>query len=90
MKEVEITWATVRSVWWLIVWRGLVGGWILAIFIAYVFGEVGGRLQIPFPTVAAVGTATAWTAGLSWGLFVVKMALEKKYKKFRLALVAKS
>jgi hypothetical protein len=90
MKEVEITWARVASVWWLIVWRGLVGGWILAIIIAFFIGEAGGRLQIPFPVVAAVGTALAWTAGLSWGFFVVKMALEKTYKEFRLALVKKS
>ena len=90
MQEREITWKRVASVWWLIAWRGLLGGWILAVVLAFLIGEAGGRLGLDFPTVAAVATALSWLAGLAWGLLVVQMALKKNYKEFRLALVAKS
>ena len=90
MQELEITWERVMRVWWLIAWRGLLGGWILAVVLAFLIGEAGGRLGFSFPTVAAVATALSWLAGLAWGLFVVKMALKKNYEEFRLALVKKS
>jgi hypothetical protein len=90
MQELEITWERVARVWWLLAWRGLLGGWILAVALAFLIGEAGGRLGLDFPTTAAIGTALAWLAGLAWGLFVVKMTLKKNYKDFRLAFVAKS
>jgi hypothetical protein len=90
MQELEMTWERVMRVWWLIAWRGLLGGWILAVALAFLIGEAGGRLGLDFSTTAAIATALSWLAGLAWGLFVVKMALKKNYEKFRLALVAKS
>jgi hypothetical protein len=90
MQELEITWNRVMPVWWLIVWRGLLGGWILAVALAFLIGEAGGRLGFDFATVAATATTLSWLAGLTWGLVVVRMALKKNYKEFRLALVAKS
>ena len=90
MHELEITWERVARVWWLIAWRGLLGGWIPAVVLAFLMGEAGGWLGLDFPTTAAIATALSWLAGLAWGLVVVKMALKKHYQEFRLALVAKS
>jgi hypothetical protein len=90
MQELEMTWERVMRVWWLIAWRGLLGGWILAVALAFLLGEAGGRLGLDFPTTAAIATAVSSLAGLAWGLLVVKWALKKNYKDFRLALVAKS
>jgi hypothetical protein len=90
MQELEITWERVVPVWWLIVWRGLLGGWILAVALAFLIGEAGGRLGFEFSTVAAIATTLSSLVGLAWGLLVVRMALKKNYKEFRLALVAKS
>jgi len=90
MQELEITWERVMHVWWLLVWRGLLGGWIFAVALAFLIGEAGGRLGFDFPTTAAVATPLSWLAGLAWGLVVVKMALKKNYQEFRLALVAKT
>lgn len=89
MQELEMTWERVMRVWWLIAWRGLMGGWILAVALAFLLGEAGGRLGLDFPTTAAIATTLSWLTGLAWGLFVVKWALKKNYKDFRLALVAK-
>jgi hypothetical protein len=90
MHEVEMTPERLMRVWWLLAWRGLLGGWIIAVTLAFLIGEAGGRLGIDFPMVAAIATALSWLAGLTWGFFVVKMALKKNYQDFRLALVAKS
>jgi hypothetical protein len=90
MQEVEMTSERVMRVWWLLAWRGLLGGWIIAITLAFLLGAVGGELGLDFPVTATIATVLSSLAGLTWGFFVVKMALEKKYKDFRLALVAKS
>ena len=47
MQELKITWERVARVWWLLVWRGLLGGWILAVVLAFLIGEAGGRLELP-------------------------------------------
>ena len=90
MQELEITWERAMRVWWLIAWRGLLVGWIIAVVLAFLIGEAGGRLGVDFPTVAAVATVLSWLAGLAWGLVVVKMALKKNYQDFRMALLKKS
>lgn len=90
MQELKMTWERVARVWWLIAWRGLLGGWILAVVLAFLIGEAGGHLGFDFSTVAAIATTLSSLAGLTWGLLVVKMALKKNYSDFRLALVAKS
>jgi hypothetical protein len=90
MQELELTRERVMGVWWLLAWRALLGGWLLAVALAFLLGAAGDRLGLDFPTTAAIVTVISWLAGLTWGFFVVKMALKKKYKDFRLALVAKS
>jgi hypothetical protein len=90
MQKVEMTPERVMRVWWLLAWRGLLGGWLLAVTLAFLLGTVGDRLGLDFPTTAAIVTVISWLAGLTWGFFVVKMALKKNYQDFRLALVAKS
>ncbi len=89
MKEFDVTWARVLRVWWLIAWRAGLGGTIIAFALAFLIGELGVRLGLSFERVYLVGTIIAWLAVLAWGLVVVRMALEKKYGEFRLALVSK-
>ena len=88
MKELEVTWARVLRVWWLIAWRAGLGGVIIAFALAFLIGEVGSRLGLPFEKVYLIGTVIAWLAVLAWGLVAVRMALEKKYGEFRLALIS--
>jgi len=90
MKELELTWARVLCVWWLIVWRAGLGGVIMAFALAFFIGELGGRLGLPFQTVQLIGTLIAWLAILAWGIVVVRMAIEKKYGEFRLAFISKN
>jgi hypothetical protein len=90
MQELELTPAWIESVWWLIAWRAMVGGWIIALVLAFLIGEVGARAGIAFEPVAAFATIVAWLAALAWGFVVVRMALRKRYGEFRLALIKKT
>jgi hypothetical protein len=90
MQELELTSARVASIWWLIAWRALLGGGIIGFGLAVLIGEAGGWLGFAFAPVAIVGTVAAWLAGLAWGFLVVRMALQKRYQEFRLALVKNS
>jgi hypothetical protein len=90
MQELEITWERVVRVWWLLVWRGLVGGWLIAIVLAYILGFAGAALGLDLPTTSAFVTGVSALAGLAWGLVVTRMALKKSYQEFHLTLVKKS
>jgi hypothetical protein len=90
MQELELTSQRIASVWWLITWRVMLGGWIIAFVLGFLIGEAGAALGIGFQPVAVVATVVAWLAALAWGFFVVRMALRKHYKEFRLALVKNS
>jgi len=90
MQELEPDWRRTASVWWLIAWRTFLGGWIMALIIGFVAGEIGARLGLAFQPVALFATVLAWLAALAWGFVVLRMALKKHYKEFRLALVKNS
>lgn len=87
MKELEADWRRVQSVWWLLMWRGTLG----AVLIMYVGGFIIGLVG-PFSRAAGdylwslvqIGDVVG---GLVWWLYVVRMALRKKYKGFRLAVI---
>jgi hypothetical protein len=87
MQELEPTPARIASVWWLIAWRAMVGGWIIALVLGFLIGEAGARAGIDFEPVAAFATIVAWLAALAWGFVVVRMALRKRYGEFRLVLI---
>jgi hypothetical protein len=97
MVPLELTRARLVSVWWLITWRGVVGGML----IGAVCGMIGGLLAAIIVIVIgghaspAVLTRAGQIAGavlttpfvLLWGIWVVRMALTKRYRDFRLALL---
>ena len=86
MPGSELTWKRVASVWWLLAWRGGVGavaigaacGFVSAIVLAII------GLRAAYPNAGAVLGAVG---GFIWGFFVVRMALRKDYRDFRLALL---
>jgi integral membrane sensor domain MASE1 len=90
MQELEVTWQRVLSVWWLIVWRAALGGAILGAMIGAVLGFIEGMIGVSTQTITLSSGAAGALANLIWSLFVVRMALRKKYGEFRLALVPRA
>ena len=41
MQELEVTWQRVARIWWLIVWRALLGGTLLGAAIGFIIGFIG-------------------------------------------------
>ena len=87
MQELEITWERVISVWWLIVWRSVVGAVSIGFVVGFIIGAIMGAAGVPLETIQSVSTVVGLCIGLGWGMVVTRMALQKHYKGFRLALV---
>jgi uncharacterized membrane protein YdjX (TVP38/TMEM64 family) len=85
MEELEVTFSRVLSVWWLLFWRAALGSVLLGGIAGFIIGIGFGILHKPlepiFPTVAG------GIVGFIWFFLVVRMALRKKYRDFRIALV---
>lgn len=87
VQELELTWRRVRSVWWLIVWRTALGGGILGFLVGAASGLIEGAFDVSVHTITVSSGIAGAIANLIWSLFVVRMALRKKYGEFRLVLV---
>lgn len=89
MQELELTWQRTLSIWWLIVWRGLVGSILLGGLVGFIVAFVGGMMHLPTDTMTLASQILGLGVGLVWWSVVVRMALGKQYGKFRIALVAR-
>ena len=86
MAELELTLPRLLSVWWLIMWRGVIGGFAVGFFIGFILGLV--RAMAGFqPTGLYLNLAMGLVVGMFWWPFVTRMALKKHYKDFRIALI---
>jgi hypothetical protein len=87
MQELEITPKRVISIVWLLYWRTWVGALILGFLAGFLveiietgIGAADGSGVIPAALLGGV-------FGLVWSYFVLRMALRKKYRDFRIVLV---
>jgi Na+/H+-translocating membrane pyrophosphatase len=97
MTELDVTWRRVAAIWWLLFWRGMVGGFLLGAIMGAVVGLIGGVVYFASggrdpQTAAQIGRysalALAMPLGLWWYMVIIRMALRKKYTGFRIVLVA--
>ncbi len=87
MQELEASWPRVLRVWWLIVWRGALGGFVFGGIAGFVLGFVGAIAGVSMEMIQLGSGILGLVIGLGWALLVVRMALRKRYGDFRLALV---
>lgn len=87
MNELSVTWQRVRSVWWLVVWRGIIGGTVLGGIAGFVIGLFGAVIGLNLETIQTLAALVGFFLGLAWLWIVVRMALRKTYRDFRIALV---
>ena len=87
MQELDVTWQRVLSVWWLVVWRAALGGAIFGALVGFIIGFIGAIIGVSTQMITLSSAIVGAIANLAWSLFVVRMALRKKYGEFRLGLV---
>ena len=87
MQELEPTWQRTLSVWWLILWRGIVGSVLLSIAIIALVDALAALIGIESKALNMIGALVVWLGSIVWGVVVVRMALQKRYRDFRLTLI---
>ena len=88
-EEVEITIGRLLRIFWLFAWRATIGGAIAGGIVGFVIGFVMGAAGSAHEHVALVNSLAGLVAGTIWSIVVLKMALEKQYQDFRIALIAR-
>jgi len=91
--ELPITARRLLSIFWLCMWRGVLGGAIFGLVSAFAinvgaafFGLATGY-YLSGQSAASTSAILGGVLGFCWSFFVLKMALKKKYRDFRIALV---
>jgi hypothetical protein len=87
MKELELTWPRVLRVWWLFMWRAVLGGFVFGGIAGFVLGFFGVLAGMSLETIQLVSGALGLLIGIGWAIMVVRMALRKRYGDFRIVLV---
>lgn len=90
MNDSEVTWGRVLRIWWLLVWRGYVGGFMIAVVINFIVTFGARVLGADAATADPLGFWMGVLASLPWGLVVVRMALRKQYQTFRLSFTPRA
>jgi len=86
MQDVEPSWDKVLRIAWLLTWRGLLGGLAIGFLLGYTIdlglGLVLGKVLDP-----SASAVLKLVVLLAWWPFVVRMALKKRYRDFRIVLI---
>jgi uncharacterized membrane protein YdjX (TVP38/TMEM64 family) len=90
MQELEVTWGRVVSVWWLLAWRATLGAVLLGAAQGFIEGAAMGAAGASLQVITLVTQITGAIIGAIWFFLVVRMALRKHYKEFRIALVPRT
>jgi hypothetical protein len=89
MQELEITWERLASIWWLVMWRGMIGGAAFGACVTFVIAlpaVFSPNFPLsPFVTIAGI-VGPAATLLVAWPV-VIRMALTKNYQGFRIVLI---
>jgi hypothetical protein len=88
MQEIEISIGGLLRIYWLLFWRGLVGGLVFGFVQGFIIGFVMGAAGFPRAQITPVTASVGIVVGIIWSVVVLKMAIRKRYKDFRIALIA--
>jgi hypothetical protein len=87
MPEMELSWNQVLRIWWLIMWRMVIGALVLAALFGFVVGTVGEALSASPRETMEIIRIGAIIITYSWGVVGLRMALTKQYRYFRIAML---
>jgi hypothetical protein len=86
MQDVGPSWDKVLRIAWLLTWRGLIGGLAIGFLLGYVV-DLGLGLALGQVLDRTAGAVMKLAVLLFWWPFVVRMALKKRYRDFRIVLI---
>jgi hypothetical protein len=87
MQELEITLGRLFRIYWLLIWRSLLGSLVIGFVLGFITGLVLRVVGVPLPQITTISGLVGIVGGAVWALFCLKMALEKKYRDFRIILL---
>ena len=87
MPELEVSFGRLLRIYWLFMWRSVLGALVIGFSLGFVFGFVLSALGVPLAQIKTIGSVVGLVGGVAWALFCLKMTLKKKYRDFRIILV---
>jgi hypothetical protein len=90
MNELEVTWGRAIKVWWSIMWRAVLFGFIAGLVAGFIVGFIGGMAGAATGTITTLSGIAGGIVAIPVGMWVIKVVLTKRYSDFRIALVAGS
>ena len=98
MQESDVTWRHAMSISWFIAWRFFVGEMLICILVGFVLAAALGADRVlnfakdALEPSSGISGTLAYTLvaviNVVWMIVVIRMALTKQYKNFRIELVA--
>ena len=86
-NELEPTLERTLPIWWLLAWRGTICGALMGGLLGVTIGIVWVALHWSSQSLQIVSAIAGGVVGLAWGFVVLRTALRKTYRGFRIALV---
>lgn len=87
VEFVEITWMRAVKVWWSLVWRGILFGFLGGAGIGFILGLIMGLIKADPQTIKTTCVIAGYIISIPIGIAVTKAVLKKRYSGFKIALI---
>lgn len=87
IPELEISLGRLLKFYWLFLWRSFLGAVLIGAVLGFAIGFVLGAFGAPPALIKTICSAAGAVGGLIWSIVCLRMALEKRYSDFRIALL---
>ena len=87
VEFVQVTWMKALKVWWSLLWRGLIFGFLAGAAVGFILGFLMGLARVDPETIKTVCTIGGYIVSIPVGVVVTKFVLKNRYSDFRIALI---